>query len=91
MKAVFDNAFESTWGRVLSTQARGLDFDDAEDRATFRGRLTQAVSSLHVDGLRRLAEALAIEHPERSRSKCVRSIADAWMQGRRLSHWTTTD
>jgi len=72
--------FEAAWNRVLSTESVGLDFEEAEDRAVFRGRLTAAMSNLRVDGMRRLAEALAVGHPGRSRSQIIRSIANAWIR-----------
>ena len=72
--------FESTWDRILSAESIGLDFSEAEDRAIFRGRLADVMSNLHIQGMRRLAEALAVGHPGRSRSQCIHSIADAWMR-----------
>lgn len=72
--------FESTWDRIISAESEGLDFNDAEDRAVFRGRLTEALSNLRIEGMRRLAEALAVGHPGRSRSQCIHSIANAWMR-----------
>lgn len=70
----------TVWTERLTADAADLDLSDADDRATFRGRVhTATTSTVHV-----FIVALAREAGHRgplacSRAAAVRALADAWI------------
>lgn len=70
----------TVWAERLAADAAGLDLSDADDRATFRGRVHTATASTTCV----LVVALAREAGHRgpvhsSRAAAVRALADAWI------------
>ena len=75
-----DAVFIGVWMERLTDLARGLDFNDPEDRATFRGRVHHATRNLRWDGMRRVATYLGATTVRHSRDEGARSISDHYMR-----------
>jgi hypothetical protein len=68
------------WIATLKREAEGLDFNDPEDRVTFRVRVVQAVQHLKVSTLRELAADLGAKDVPASRDQAAKTLANAWMK-----------
>src|SRR5512143_2650680 len=72
--------FIDVWMRSLATSAAGLNLDDADDRATFRGLVRHSMRHLRWDGMRRIAEHLGADNVGRSRDAAWRTITTLYIQ-----------
>jgi hypothetical protein len=75
-----EQAFIDVWMRRLAEEAANLNFEDEDDRATFRGNVHMAMRNLKWSGMDQLARHLGAEKVPRSRDGAVRAIADRYMQ-----------
>lgn len=80
MSVETDAVFIEVWLEHLAKLAMGLDFNDPDDRATFRGRVHRATRHLKWDGMRRVAAYLGADTVRRSRDAGVRAISDHYMR-----------
>jgi hypothetical protein len=70
----------SAWNRTAARLAKGLDFTDAEDRATFRGRFAYQTTNLRVSTIITLAQDWGKVIPANSsRDLAVKAATAAWM------------
>jgi hypothetical protein len=73
-------AFRKAWFDRLAREAAGLDFGDAEDRATFRGRVAAALANLKFAAAQDLLDMLSDGSVTvRNRTNAARAIAAEWM------------
>jgi len=72
--------FIDVWMKNLARSAEGLNFQDEDDRATFRGNVYASLRGLKWSGMRDLAQHLGAGDVKHSRDSAFRAIADRYMQ-----------
>jgi hypothetical protein len=72
--------FIEIWMRSLAESARGLDFSDPDDRATFRGLVQHSMRNLTWEGMRRIAQHLGADKVGRSRDAAWRALTTLYIQ-----------
>src|SRR5512135_2469299 len=75
-----DLEFIEVWMDSLAKSARGLDLNDADDRASFRGLVQHSMRNLTWDGMRRIAQYLGADKVGRSRDAAWRTITTLYIQ-----------
>jgi len=85
-----DRVFEEVWTDRLAKESEGLDFDDAEDRAIFRGKIFEAVRNASWDALRRISTFLGASKVPRNRDRTVRILVNRWIELRQAPKKTST-
>lgn len=74
--------FIDVWMNNLARSASGLNFHDADDRATFRGNVYMSMRGLKWSGMRDIAKHLGAKDVTHSRDAALRAIADLYMRQR---------
>ena len=70
----------TVWTERLAAEAADLDLSDADDRATFRGRVHTATTATTCVLVVALAREVGHRGPlASSRAAAVRALADAWI------------
>lgn len=78
----------AVWTACLEREAADLDLSDADDRATFRGRVSSAFANAKIDVVQQVAAGLGIE-AKRDRAAACRVVADELIR-RAVSRTTMT-
>ena len=78
----------AVWTACLEREAADLDLSDADDRATFRGRVSSAFANAKIDVVQQVAAGLGID-AKRDRAAACRVVADELIR-RAVSRTTNT-
>lgn len=76
--------FYEVWAQSLDKKMDGLDLSDPEDRSSFRGMVEAGFRNLRADGLKDLIENLGVKAKGSSKLDLSRTIADAYIDGKRI-------
>jgi len=82
-----------SWTARLTEEARDLDLTDADDRATFRGRVATATALVKCHTIGALARHFGHEGflpLALSRNTTIRALADAWIERSNVRDWRHT-
>lgn len=76
--------FYEVWAESLDKKMAGLDLADADDRASFRGRVEEGFKHARADVLKDIIENLGVKARGPSKVDSSRTIADAYIAGKRI-------